>query len=110
MHSKTSRRVGSESATSAISVSVRITRNRVVAPRFNQPVNEEAKVKAIPNARICIAEIGRLLDGHTWLAGDMISLADLLLAPHLSMFALAPEGGSTRSWAGGSRGLKLARA
>jgi hypothetical protein len=34
MRSKTSRRVGSESATSAISVSVRITRNRVVAPRF----------------------------------------------------------------------------
>jgi glutathione S-transferase len=85
MRSKTSRRVGSESATSAISVSVPITRNRVVALRFNQPVNEEAKVKAIPNARICIAEIGRLLDGHTWLAGDMISLADLLLAPHLSL-------------------------
>ena len=73
-------------------VSVPITRNRVVAPRFNRPVDEDAIVKAIPNARICIAEIGRLLDGHTWLAGDAISLADLLLAPHLSMFAQAPEG------------------
>jgi glutathione S-transferase len=92
MRSKTSHRVGSESAASAISVSVPITRNRVVAPRFNRPVNEEAVVKAIPNARICIAEIGRLLDGHTWLAGDLISVADLLLAPHTSMFALAPEG------------------
>jgi len=73
-------------------VSVPITRNRVVAPRFNRPVDEDAIVKAIPNARICIAEIGRLLDGHAWLAGDAISLADLLLAPHLSMFAQAPEG------------------
>jgi glutathione S-transferase len=49
-------------------------------------------VKAIPNARICIDEISRLLDDQPWPAGEEISLADLLLAPHLSMFALAPEG------------------
>ena len=73
-------------------VSAPITRNRVVAPRFNRPVDEDAIVRAIPNARICIAEIGRLLDDHTWLAGDALSLADLLLAPQLSMFAQAPEG------------------
>jgi glutathione S-transferase len=74
-------------------VSAPITRNRVVAPRFNLPVNEDAISKAIPNARICIAEIARLLNGQQWLAGDALSLADLLLAPHLSMLALAPEGG-----------------
>jgi glutathione S-transferase len=73
-------------------VSMPITRNRVVAPRVNRPVDENEIVAAIPNARICVAEIARLLDGHAWLAGDVISLADLLLAPHLSMFALAPEG------------------
>jgi glutathione S-transferase len=73
-------------------VSMPITRNRVVAPRFNRPVDEEEVMQAIPDARICIAEIARLLDGHTWMAGDTLSLADLLLAPHLSMFALAPEG------------------
>ncbi len=49
-------------------------------------------MQAIPTARICIAEIARLLDGHSWMAGDALSLADLLLAPHLSMLALAPEG------------------
>jgi glutathione S-transferase len=73
-------------------VSATITFNRVVAPRFNLPVDEDAIAKALPNARICLAEIGRLLDGHTWMAGDALSLADLLLAPHLSMFAEAPEG------------------
>jgi glutathione S-transferase len=73
-------------------VSMPITRNRVVAPRFNRPVDEEAVVKAIPEARICLAEIGRLLDSHEWMAGDALSLADLVLAPHLSMFAEAPEG------------------
>ncbi len=73
-------------------VSLTITFNRVVAPRFGRPVDEEKVSQAIPNARICIAEIARLLDGRPWLAGDALSLADLLLAPHLSMFAQAPEG------------------
>jgi len=73
-------------------VTMTITFNRVVAPRFNRPVNEDAIARAVPNTRICIAEIGRLLDGHPWIAGDAISLADLLLAPHLSMLAQAPEG------------------
>jgi glutathione S-transferase len=73
-------------------VSVPITRNRVVAPRVNRPVDEDAIVNAIPDARVCIAEIARLLDGRPWMVGDALSLADLLLAPHLSMFAQAPEG------------------
>ena len=73
-------------------VSMPITRNRIVAPRFNRPVDESEIVNAIPDARNCVAEIGRLLDGHTWMAGEALSLADLLLAPHLSMFAEAPEG------------------
>ena len=73
-------------------VSMPITRNRVVAPRVNRLVDEEEVMQAIPDARICIAEISRLLNGHPWMAGEAISLADLLLAPHLSMFALAPEG------------------
>ncbi len=73
-------------------VSMTITFNRVVAPRFNRPVDEEKIAQAIPNARICMAEISRLLDGHSWMTGDTISLADLLLAAHLSMFAQAPEG------------------
>ncbi len=73
-------------------VSMPITRNRVVAPRVNRPVDEDAIAGAIPDARICIAEIARLLDGHSWMSGQTLSLADLLLAPHLSMFAQAPEG------------------
>jgi glutathione S-transferase len=88
-------------------VSMTITFNRVVAPRFNRPVDEEKVAQAIPNARMCIAEISRLLDGHTWMVSDRLSLADLLLAPHLSMFAEAAEGAqilqeheNLRSWLG----------
>ena len=86
-------------------VSRTITFNRVVAPRFNRPIDEGAIAEAIPNARTCIGEIDRLLDGHAWMTGDALSLADLLLAPHLSMFAQAPEGaqilqehGNLRGW------------
>jgi glutathione S-transferase len=73
-------------------VSRTITLNRVVAPRFGRPVHEEAVKEAIPDARHCIGELARLLDGHDWMAGAALSLADLQLAPPLSMLALAPEG------------------
>lgn len=73
-------------------VSSQITFNRLVAPKFGLPVDETKVAAALPNAQTCVAEIARLLDGHTWLAGDRISLSDLLLAPHLSMFALTEEG------------------
>jgi glutathione S-transferase len=72
-------------------ISSAITFGRVVAPRFNLPVDEARIAQGLPNARSCIAEISRLLDGQPFMAGDQISLADLLLAPHLSMFAEAPE-------------------
>jgi glutathione S-transferase len=73
-------------------VSRTITLNRVVAPRLGRTVNEEAVRVAIPDARHCIGELARLLDGNDWMAGGQLSLADLQLAPHLSMLALAPEG------------------
>src|ERR1700736_424968 len=46
-------------------VTATITFNRVVKPRFNMPVDEGAIAAAIPDARVCIGEICRLLDGHT---------------------------------------------
>jgi glutathione S-transferase len=86
-------------------VSRPITFNRVVAPHFNLPVSEEAVAGALDGARRCVGEIGRLLGGEPWLAGGSPSLADLLLAPQMSMFALAPEGaemlrehGNLRDW------------
>ena len=73
-------------------VSRTITFNRVVAPRFGRPIDEDAVTRAIPDARHCIGEIARLLDGNAWMAGDALSLADLLIAPQLSMLSQAPEG------------------
>lgn len=88
-------------------ISRAITFGRVVAPRFGMPVDEARISEAVPEARRCVAEIARLLDGQPFMAGDALSLADLLLAPHLTMFALAPEGAdilkdhaNVRGWIG----------
>ena len=73
-------------------ISRTITFGRVVAPRFGMPVDEQKIAQAIPDTRHCIAELARLLDAQPYIAGDAVNLADLLLAPHLSLLALAPEG------------------
>jgi glutathione S-transferase len=72
-------------------VSRAITFGRVVAPKFGLPIDEAKITQAVPGARHCIGELARLLNRDEWMAGETVSLADLLLAPHLSMFAQAPE-------------------
>jgi glutathione S-transferase len=66
--------------------------NRVVAPAFGMPTDEAACAAAIPKAKICTHELDRLIGDNDYVAGDDISLADLMLAPHLEYFAMSPEG------------------
>ena len=71
---------------------------RLVAPRFGFPVNEDKVAKSIPRARICLAEIERIAGDDEFLAGERVSLACLgrtpegpgLLEPHAKL----------RAWAG----------
>jgi glutathione S-transferase len=68
---------------------------RIVGPALLGIATDEAAIEAaIPMARVCIAELNRLLGAHLFLAGDAISLADLMLAPQLDFFADTPEGKS----------------
>lgn len=54
---------------------------------------DEVKIAAArPNAQVCVREINRLKGGAPFLAGDRLSIADLMLAPHLDYFAATPEG------------------
>jgi glutathione S-transferase len=63
-----------------------------VAPRFGLPV-DEAKIQAcLPRARTCLDEISRLLGDQTYLAGETVSIADLMLIPHLSFLTETSEG------------------
>src|SRR6266481_672276 len=66
--------------------------HRVVGPRVMGLTPDEAAIEAaMPKARAVFEELARLLGEQSYFAGDAISLADLLVAPHLGLFSLAPE-------------------
>jgi glutathione S-transferase len=66
--------------------------NRVVAPAFGMPTDEAACIAAIPKAEICAQEVDRLIGDNAYVAGDALSIADLMLVPHFEYFAISPEG------------------
>jgi glutathione S-transferase len=47
----------------------------------------------MPRAHVVFAELSRLLGGAPYFAGGSLSLADLMVAPHLACFASTPEWG-----------------
>ena len=66
--------------------------NRVLKPRLGLPVDEVVVAAALPRARLCISEIARLMGEEPYLAGDRVSLADLMVIPLFYLFAKLPEG------------------
>jgi glutathione S-transferase len=66
--------------------------NRVLAPRLGLPINEEAVANAVPRARLCLSEFARLMGEQHYMAGERISLADLMVIPLLYYLARVPEG------------------
>jgi glutathione S-transferase len=69
--------------------------HRVVAPLLLGVAPDEAAIAgAVPDARLCLRELNRLLGDQTFLAGEQLTLADLMLAPQLYYLAGTPEGGS----------------
>jgi glutathione S-transferase len=80
---------------------------RIVGPAlFAKTPNEDAIAAALPDARLCLGELDRLLGDRAHLAGDEFSLADVLLAPQIDYLAATPEGASIlagtalREWLG----------
>lgn len=66
---------------------------RVVGPvLLGLPTDEGAIAEAMPMAQTCIAELDRLLGSQHFLAGEQMSIADLMLAPQIDFFAATPEG------------------
>jgi glutathione S-transferase len=68
--------------------------NRVLKPRIGQPPDEAAIEAALPRARLVLSEIARLQGDQPFLAGDRVSLADLMAMPLLYLFSRMPEGES----------------
>ncbi|HEX2216585.1 MAG TPA: glutathione S-transferase family protein [Xanthobacteraceae bacterium] len=74
-------------------VTIDIAAERMFAQLFwNRPTDESIIAAAVPKARICIRELDRLKGDAPFMAGDAVSIADLMLAPHLAYFAMTPEG------------------
>ncbi len=74
-------------------ISVGITAERFMSQRFwNRAPDEQNIARALPLARICVRELERLKGSAEFLAGDSLSIADLMAAPHLLFFRGTPEG------------------
>ena len=75
------------------SIAGAILYNRVLAPRFLGRAPDEAVIAAaLPRARLCLAELDRLMEQHSFLAADFITLADLMAVPLIYLFAKVPDG------------------
>jgi glutathione S-transferase len=69
--------------------------NRIVGPvLMGKSPDEAAIAAAMPMAQTCIEELDRLLDRQSFLAGERLSIADLMLAPQLDFFQATREGKS----------------
>lgn len=65
---------------------------RVVGPRVMGLTPDEAVIAAaMPRAHTVFAEVARLLGDQPYLAGETVSLADLLMGPGMDFFVGLPE-------------------
>jgi glutathione S-transferase len=68
--------------------------------------DEAVIAAALPDARNCIGTLERLKGDAAFMAGDRLSIADLMLAPQLDVLAETPEGAAIlqgtglRDWLG----------
>jgi glutathione S-transferase len=65
---------------------------RIVAPRLGLPTDEAKVAASLPQVESCLKEIARLAGSEDFLAGDMVTLADLMVATPLCYFKKFPEG------------------
>ena len=65
---------------------------RFVAPLLGQPTDETKVQAALPQVKSCLEEIARLAGDQEFLAGDNVSLADLMAIPQIYYFKKFPEG------------------
>jgi len=74
-------------------IAVGITAERLLSQRFwNRGPDESNIAQALPKAWVCVRELERLKGSAEFLAGDCLSLADLMIAPQLAFFRATPEG------------------
>ena len=65
---------------------------RAIMPMVGHAADEAAIAAALPQAEASLKALEQLIGGNRYLAGDQLSLADLLLAPVYDYLAQTPEG------------------
>jgi glutathione S-transferase len=65
---------------------------RAIMPMVGQTADEAAIAAALPQAEVSLKALEQLIGDNRYLAGDQLSLADLLLAPIYDYLAQTPEG------------------
>ena len=82
-------------------VGVPVVFQRIVGPiLLGQPADEAVVAAAQPNAANCVRVLEDLLGDQPFLTGDSLTIADLLLFPHMAYFSQTPEG---RALLGGTK-------
>jgi glutathione S-transferase len=77
---------------------------RIVGPRLmGLTPDESAIAAALPKARTVFGELAQLLGEHTYLCGESVTLADLMLAPQLDFLQQTPEWAALSSQHGNLR-------
>ena len=75
------------------SATVGIAAERLFAQLFwGRPTDEANIARALPTARTCVRELERLKGSAEFVAGDSLSIADLMLVPQMEIFRATPEG------------------
>jgi glutathione S-transferase len=75
--------------------------NRIIGPKLlGLPTDEAAIEEAMPMARICFAELDRLLGDQAYFGGNRFSIADIMLAAQLDLLCDTPEGADLVSGTG----------
>jgi glutathione S-transferase len=65
---------------------------RIVGPQLlGLRPNEAAIAEAMPKAHVVFKELSRLLGSKSFLADEQMTLADMLIAPHLDFLSQTPE-------------------
>ena len=65
---------------------------RLVVPMLNGTPDDAAVRDSLPQVKLCLSELSRLLGRDRWFGGDTISLADLHLAAVMAYTIATPEG------------------
>ncbi len=73
-------------------VSFGISYQRLMAPKHGKTPDEARVRDSVPKARVVIEALDQLKGDNAYMAGDAVSLADLMVAPHYYYLSLTPEG------------------